>query len=296
MSAPVQSPSWDPTSLVQALQATLLQQPSNQPDWYMDSDASSHMMGDQGNLTQYFPSLVHDSSQIVVGNGSRLPILGTGHTHICAPPVNFLLASVLHTLTLVSNLISVHKFTRDNWCFVEFDHFGFFMKDLITKTPILRSDSSGDLYPFAGSSSTTNNFALSTVVSSVDLWHRRLDHPSSTSLSTLISRFCIPCNNNHPTPSVCEVCQKGKHVRLPFSRSNTITFLFQIIHCDIWASPFESVTGFKYYLIVIDDYFWYTLAFPLRVKSDVDSTLHDFYVHVLNQFGLSIQCVQCDNG
>jgi hypothetical protein len=57
----------------------------------------------------------------------------------------------------------------------------------------MRSDSLRDLYLFVGSSSTTNNFALSTVVSSVDLWHWRLDHPSSASLSTLISWFHLPC-------------------------------------------------------------------------------------------------------
>jgi hypothetical protein len=80
----------------------------------MDSGASSHMTGDQGNLTSYFPSLSHNPSQIVVGNGSRLPILGTCSTHIRAPNINFLLASVLHTPDLLSNLIYVHKFTKDN--------------------------------------------------------------------------------------------------------------------------------------------------------------------------------------
>jgi hypothetical protein len=34
----------------------------------------------------------------------------------------------------------------------------------------------------------------------------------------------------------------------------------------------------------------------LRFKSDVTSTLRDFYSYMLNQFHLSIQCIQCDNG
>jgi transposase InsO family protein len=54
--------------------------------------------------------------------------------------------------------------------------------------------------------------------------------------------------------------------------------------------------GFNYYLIVIDDYSRYILTFPLRFKSDVAATLRDFYHLVLNQFHLSIQSVQCDNG
>jgi hypothetical protein len=56
------------------------------------------------------------------------------------------------------------------------------VKDLIIEIPILRSDSSGDLYPFTGFSKMHNNLALSTTVSSMDLWHKRLGHPSIASL------------------------------------------------------------------------------------------------------------------
>jgi hypothetical protein len=136
----------------------------------MDSGASSHMTSKQGNLSQYSPSFLHNSSNIVVGNGSCLPILGASHTHIRAPDINFLLASILHTPDLVSNLISVHKFTRDNWCSIEFDPFGFSVKDLINKNTILRSNSSGDLYPFTSlSTKLANNYALSSTVSMADI-------------------------------------------------------------------------------------------------------------------------------
>jgi hypothetical protein len=69
----------------------------NPGDWYMDSDTSSHMIGDQGILAKYFPTLLHDSSQVVVGNGSHLPILDTSLTYLRAPNINFLRAFVLHT-------------------------------------------------------------------------------------------------------------------------------------------------------------------------------------------------------
>jgi hypothetical protein len=55
MQAPLQTTSWDPSGLVQALQAILIQQSPAPPDWYMDSDASSHMTIDPSNLTSYFP-------------------------------------------------------------------------------------------------------------------------------------------------------------------------------------------------------------------------------------------------
>jgi histone deacetylase 1/2 len=48
--------------------------------------------------------------------------------------------------------------------------------------------------------------------------------------------------------------------------------------------------------VLLDDYSHYTWTFPLRNKSDTASTIKHFYFYVLNQFHLSIQCVQCDNG
>jgi hypothetical protein len=124
-----------------------------------------------------------------------------------------------------------------------------------------------------------------------------LGHLNTASLSNLLSRFHIPCTNKDLTPLACEECHKGKHVRLPFSDSNRITYFpFQLIHCDFWTSPTESVTRFKYYLIVIDDYSRYTWTYPLCFKSDATSILHDFYNYVLTQFHFSILCIQCDNG
>jgi hypothetical protein len=123
----------------------------------MDIVASSHMTGDPGDLADYSPSLLHNSSQIVVVNGNHLPILGSVSTHLRVPNINFLLAYVLHTPYLVSNLSSVRKFTRDNRCCVEFDSFDFSVKELNTKTLILRSNSFGDLYLFDGFSKNNNN-------------------------------------------------------------------------------------------------------------------------------------------
>jgi hypothetical protein len=64
----------------------------------------------------------------------------------------------------------------------------------------------------------------------------------------------------------------------------------------LWTSPRESLTGFKYYLIVLDDFSRYVWVFPLRLKSDATDVLYDFYRYVLNQFHFSIQSIQCDNG
>jgi transposase InsO family protein len=68
------------------------------------------------------------------------------------------------------------------------------------------------------------------------------------------------------------------------------------MHCDLWTSPIPSFTGFKYYLIVLNDFSHYVWTFPLRHKSDVNATIQNFYALVQNQFRCTIQSLQCDNG
>jgi hypothetical protein len=57
-----------------------------------------------------------------------------------------------------------------------------------------------------------------------------------------------------------------------------------------------SFLGYKYYLVVLDDFTHYSWTFPLRNKSDTCATLHNFFHFVLTQFHVTIKCLQCDNG
>jgi len=57
-----------------------------------------------------------------------------------------------------------------------------------------------------------------------------------------------------------------------------------------------SVLGYKYYLVILDDFSHYSWTFPLRLKSDTFTTLSHFFAWVSTQFGHPIQAIQCDNG
>jgi hypothetical protein len=46
-----------------------------------------------------------------------------------------------------------------------------------------------------------------------------------------------------------------------------------MIHCDLWTSPVPNVSGFKYYLVILDDFSHFVWTFPLRLKSDTFPTL-----------------------
>ena len=96
----------------------------NQPqtsDWYFNSGASSHMTSHLHSLSQSTAPGSSTPSSIVVGNGSLLPVIGTGSTDLSH---SFRLNNVLVSPQLIKNLISVRQFTTDNNCSVEFDPAG----------------------------------------------------------------------------------------------------------------------------------------------------------------------------
>jgi hypothetical protein len=96
---------------------------------------------------------------------------------------------------------------------------------------------------------------------------------------------------------VVVVCQLGKHTRLPFcSSSHRAEHPFDLIHLDLWTSPVVSVSGSKYYLVILDDFTHYLWTFPLKLKSGTFTTLFHFFAYVSTQFARTVKAIQCDNG
>jgi len=110
----------------------------------MDTGASTHM-SNHGT----FPTIstAPSSSRILVGNGMSIPVSHMASSSVPTSTRPLHLHNILIAPNLVKNLLSVRHLTRDNSVSVEFDPFGFSIKDLRTKMEILRCNSDGDLYP-----------------------------------------------------------------------------------------------------------------------------------------------------
>ncbi|GJR20592.1 ribonuclease H-like domain-containing protein [Tanacetum coccineum] len=234
-----------PYSSSQAFQTMTLQE----SNWNMDTGASSHLAENTGMLTSFSNPSLYKS--VFVGNGQPIPVTHTGHSLLHTPHKPLHLHHVLVTPNIIKNLISVRQFTRDNNVSVDFDAYGFSVKDYQTRRLLLRCDSTGDLYPVTQQPSSTTTFALLSL--SPTTWHRRLGHPSEDMLRRLESSHFISYNKTK-LPALCHACQLGKHTRLPFySSESNVGSVFDIIHSDLWTSPISSESGIKYYAI-----FWIT--------------------------------------
>ncbi|GKC72565.1 ribonuclease H-like domain-containing protein [Tanacetum coccineum] len=181
---------------------------SRDQQWYMDTRATSHLSSHTGNL--HTSSLNRNFHSIIVGNGSSIPVTHSGHVQIPNPYRPLHLRNVFVTPNIIKNLVSVRKFTTDNKCSIDFDPYGFTVRDYHTRQTLLCCDSTGDLYPLHVAASAfvilTNNHSL---------WHQRLGHLGDAVIHTLSSRGLVSYNKQN-TQHLYRACQLGKQTKLPF--------------------------------------------------------------------------------
>jgi hypothetical protein len=201
---------------------------------------------------------------VAVGDGHSIPVVNSGHSILPTPYRPLRLNNDLITPNIVKNLISFQQFVRDNYCTVEFDPFGFSVKEFQTRRVLLRCDSNGDLYPVTQPSTIPHAFLANHYT-----WHQRLGHPGSEVLRRVLSSSSISCNKEK-SPVLCHACQLGKHVKLPFvSFHSLVNSSFDIVHSDLWTSPISSLSGFKYYVLFLDHYSQFVWVYPLVNKYDI---------------------------
>jgi hypothetical protein len=154
---------------------------------------------------------------------------------------------------------------------------------------ILLCESDDELYPITAPSTHHN-----LVVVAVNIWQQRLGHPGCDSLPQALRQ-------TEPASIVslhsCEACCLGKSTRLPFANSHHMSYFpFHLVHCDIWTSPVQSVSGLRYYLVILNDYSHIVWTFPLHAKSDALLKIQNFSRLVQKHYNLSILNLQIDNG
>jgi hypothetical protein len=234
---------------------TLQPPPTSVQDWVADSGVSHHTTPSAGNISK--PRHLNSSSpsSIVVGNGSSLSITSVGDSVFSGP---FYLNNILLAHDIVQSLLSIHRFTTDNWYSMEFYPFGLSVKDLTTRNVTVRSNSTSPLYTMClpGFVTSSSGTATALTTTAPATWHRCLGHPGPDALSSLSMSSFIHCSSNKY--DLCHAYQLGKHIKLPFSSSsNRAAKAFDLIYLDLWTSLVVSVSGSKYYLVILNDFTHY---------------------------------------
>ena len=88
--------------------------------------------------------------------------------------------------------------------------------------------------------------------SDVRLWHLRLGHMPFQSMKNVCYTLVSPLHFHFD----CNICHLARQTKLPFQSSEISTKkIFELIHIDTWG-PYKTPShdGYKYFLIIVDDY------------------------------------------
>jgi len=230
--------------------------------WYLDSRASNHMTNivvPLFNIRNYEGSL-----KINTVDDNSLPI--------SVSDLSSSLTDVFVSLDLSTNLISVGQLV-DNDCDVHFSRSSCVVQDQVLGKMIAKGPKVDRLFSLYISLSTIIpsfplfSFACNVVGSGNKIWHRRLGHPNSDVLRTLIN-FGLLGNkacSSFDLSFDCTSCELGKSRVLPFPRhASRASQCFDIIHSDVWGiAPVVSHAHYKYFVTFIDDFSRFTWVYFL---------------------------------
>ncbi|KAJ8645102.1 hypothetical protein MRB53_006850 [Persea americana] len=136
-----------------------------------------------------------------------------------------------------------------------------------------------------------------TGIASLELWHRRMGHPSSR-IVDLISEVSNDSRSNSVKTKPCDICFRAKQTReMFFPSENKAKECFDLIHCDLWGGyRIPASCGAVYFLTIVDDCSRAVWIYLLNRNDDVACVLRDFITTISRQFEKNVKIVRSDNG
>jgi len=177
----------------------------------------------------------HD--QIRVGDVIGLPITHISSALLTLTRRQYILTQLLHIPLICKNLLSIHKFARENNVFFEYHFTYFLIKDCSSGITLHHNPLKDGLYQLHPSSTLSiNNQALCT---STNHWQKRLGHLALCTVQRVLYMFQLPVIPNK-VASPCTTCPQAKGYQLSFPVSTyRICTPVDLIYSDVWGpSPY----------------------------------------------------------
>ena len=268
----------------------------NPGTWLVDSGASHHMCSN----ARYFSNIHRLAKPIKVslGDGSVVFASAAGTVSLRLPTTTISFPS-LYIPHLTYSLLSVSRLSKcpeysvlfhDNRCYLkvgspknvnfqdgnthvlgslrnglyELSHAGQDVSCMV-------SGSGESLTSLGASLGPSATFQVSPKVF-LQLWHERLAHLNLDSLKELVPPAAYGSGHEALLSQPCTICIKAKHqrhiTRIPVERT---TRPFELIHSDL-CGPIqpESASGFRYFIVYIDDFSRSVWVYFLRSKTAVE--------------------------
>jgi len=143
---------------------------------------------------------------------------------------------------------------------------------------------------------------VSTLPADRTLWHRRFVHLHHGGVDDLIQKEMVTGleldSSSKPDP-ICEPCLAGKMHRGPIPKvaQHRADKPLGLVHSDLHGPlPVQSRRGHCYWMTFIDDESRYSVAIPLKKKSEAFDAFKRYKEHAETQLGLKMRTFRDDKG
>jgi transposase InsO family protein len=263
--------------------------------WLIDSGASKHMTGFKNSLSKL---IENDSSlQVVLGDDSKHAIKGVGEASLQIDLGNPLsIKDILFVQGLKKNLLSISALEDKVFrvAFVDGQVLLWPKNSSINKATVI-GVREGGLYKLKGHQEQA---LVHNIVSSSELWHRRLAHLNYRALPVLSKMVTGLLEIQIDHDRVCKGCALGKNFKGSFTSSDSRSKgILDIIHFDVCGQMMvPSLGNFVYYVLFINDYSRKTWIYFLKAKDEVFNKFQEFKALVENLSERKIKVLRSDNG
>ena len=127
------------------------------------------------------------------------------------------------------------------------------------------------------------------------LWHQRLGHPLVSYIKHLFPSMLSKLDEFEFRCQTCTLV-KSHYISYP-ANSNKSCVPFALVHSDVWGpTPCLYNSGFRWFIIFIDDYTRMTWLYLMKHKHEVFSIFRSFHAMIKTQFSARLQILHSDNG
>ena len=229
------------------------------------------------------------------------------------------LKDVIYSPSLLVNVISTERLKKDNY--VGYSNWPNRLFDGGTGETIARTDTSSGLPTVAIDSRVSQNFNQQVLTYyaeiknhpiSIELAHRRLGHIPDEKVRELIKQSTGMVLRTTRMSHPCDECMKGQLKKKAVNKKAPTLLRsikpLEMIHLDLLTGPVPSlIEGYRYLLVIVDDYTRFAWVFGLKDKSIISNwrkwrsmieiQYGNKYGDVRNRkYSLRLKFIRADNG
>ena len=132
------------------------------------------------------------------------------------------------------------------------------------------------------------------------LWHQRLGHLNYRSVMSMAKNGLVTGIelNGDLKGEFCVSCVKAKATREPFpNRKVRAAGCLDLIHIDVCGPlPVKTVSGYRYFLSIVDDHSHCVVTYLLQEKGEAFQNVKEFITWAETQTERKVKAIRSDNG